>query len=404
MAKKKTTAKKQTPAVFTLRVTKKGILYSLAALGLGLLVGWFIWGGPDPILPYINQTESEWLAARAEKDLPPGISECGVDNDPQLSFDQEAWQRMSGMLGGRSGIELALEPRVVRVGVVVDSRFIPSESVEQITTRVHEGWAPVTTLYSEDVGYELDVSIEQIFRDEDPWEDVPTKPGTSRSWDYTVLLTAFREWAHLPDSPLMKDEVDCMIFITGRYPSVAGAAYATSICSSQKWACALSFGTNKYVLAHELAHMLGVGHDTKDDIVNRYSFIMAKSVGYLQNFKFSERSLSHFAQQRYIFTCLPAPVPPGDAPFIRGDVTRDSKVNMQDGIALLNYLFPPPGQPRYEPTCMDACDVNDTGTVGLDDAMYLFNYLYRGDDYPPPKTPFPQAGSDPTLDLMGCVE
>ena len=49
---------------------------------------------------------------------------------------------------------------------------------------------------------------------------------------------------------------------------------------------------------------------------------------------------------------------------------------------------------------MDAADVNDNGTVNSQDATDLLNYLFSGG--PAPKAPYPQAGTDPTMDGLTC--
>ena len=84
------------------------------------------------------------------------------------------------------------------------------------------------------------------------------------------------------------------------------------------------------------------------------------------------------------------------AHFIRGDVSRDERVDLADAIAICltasgNGLVP----------CEDAADVNDNGRVDLADAVYLLTYLFaQGNE---PASPFPYAGTDlTTWDDLRC--
>ncbi len=83
------------------------------------------------------------------------------------------------------------------------------------------------------------------------------------------------------------------------------------------------------------------------------------------------------------------------ATFVRGDVTRDGKLNTSDAVALLFHLFR--GQ---EIVCEDAADVDDNGGIDLTDAIRLLNYIFlRGE---PPAAPYPESGGDTTDDSLGC--
>ncbi len=84
--------------------------------------------------------------------------------------------------------------------------------------------------------------------------------------------------------------------------------------------------------------------------------------------------------------------------FIRGDANDDMAVKLSDVISILVHLFVPdtPG-----PSCLETADTNDDGGVYLSDAVHLLRYLYvPGSPQPPP--PFPNCGSDPTPDALGC--
>lgn len=85
--------------------------------------------------------------------------------------------------------------------------------------------------------------------------------------------------------------------------------------------------------------------------------------------------------------------------FIRGDVQVDGAITITDAFALLAGLFS--GTPWPIP-CLDRADIDDSGAIDLADAVSLLLYLF--DDGPPPATPFPSPGPDPTQDAIPCVE
>ena len=66
-------------------------------------------------------------------------------------------------------------------------------------------------------------------------------------------------------------------------------------------------------------------------------------------------------------------------------------------MAILNYLFRGDG---LISNCNDAADANDDGGLNVADAIYEFNYLFRGGS--PPPLPFPAVGADPTADGLDC--
>ena len=59
---------------------------------------------------------------------------------------------------------------------------------------------------------------------------------------------------------------------------------------------------------------------------------------------------------------------------MRGDVNLDSSCNLTDAINLLDYLY----VGNFESTCMDACDIDDSGNVNLADAVNLLSGLFGG--------------------------
>ena len=84
--------------------------------------------------------------------------------------------------------------------------------------------------------------------------------------------------------------------------------------------------------------------------------------------------------------------------FLRGDVNVDGVLSMSDVLMLRRWLFigatPPP--------CEDSADFFDTGFINLTDAIGTLNYLYLGG--PPPLSPFPGVGPDPSEDELTCAD
>ena len=81
--------------------------------------------------------------------------------------------------------------------------------------------------------------------------------------------------------------------------------------------------------------------------------------------------------------------------FIRGDSNRDGGCDIGDAINMLTFLF---GGGFC--SCMDACDCNDDGQVNIADAICKLSYLFSGG--PPPPSPHPECGPDPTPDALDC--
>ena len=82
--------------------------------------------------------------------------------------------------------------------------------------------------------------------------------------------------------------------------------------------------------------------------------------------------------------------------FVRGDSNLDETVDISDGVATLGYLFL--GGPAL--SCLDAADVDDSGEVLLNDAVYLFANLFSGGRAIP--APYPGCGMDTTSDRLDC--
>jgi hypothetical protein len=74
---------------------------------------------------------------------------------------------------------------------------------------------------------------------------------------------------------------------------------------------------------------------------------------------------------------------------ICGDVNGDGKVNVNDIVYLINYLFVPNSPPPPWP--MKRADVNNDGKVDVNDVVYLINWLFVPGSPPPvcPGVPFP---------------
>ena len=86
------------------------------------------------------------------------------------------------------------------------------------------------------------------------------------------------------------------------------------------------------------------------------------------------------------------------AQFIRGDANGDAQHNIADAIHILNYLAG--GGPS--PGCLDAADVNDSGTINIVAAIQLFHFFFVG--FSPPDAPFPSCGDDTTMDALDCIQ
>ena len=91
--------------------------------------------------------------------------------------------------------------------------------------------------------------------------------------------------------------------------------------------------------------------------------------------------------------------------FIRGDANSDARVDIADGIWLINDLF----YSGPETRCQGAADSNDDDRVDLADAMYIFNWQLQpgrspGNLAPPPPAPFPNCGTDSDVSAEECPD
>jgi len=83
-------------------------------------------------------------------------------------------------------------------------------------------------------------------------------------------------------------------------------------------------------------------------------------------------------------------------PFTRSDVNRSVGSDISDAVEILRYLFLGGGI-----DCLDAAYVDDNGQIQITDSLYLLEFLFRGGVAPP--APFPDKGTDPTEDDLGCA-
>lgn len=92
----------------------------------------------------------------------------------------------------------------------------------------------------------------------------------------------------------------------------------------------------------------------------------------------------------------PEPSLPPPHGFLRGDANDDSRVDISDAVAILDYLF----LGGVISVCLDVLDADDSGGLNISDPIYVLNFLFNGGTSLPP--PFPVVGSDPTADSLGC--
>src|SRR5262245_55006126 len=83
----------------------------------------------------------------------------------------------------------------------------------------------------------------------------------------------------------------------------------------------------------------------------------------------------------------PAPRPPQ---FVRGDANGDGQIDLSDAVSILGFLF----LAAAEPGCLASADVNGDGAVDVSDAVRHLTYSFLAG--PPPETPFPACGRDPS--------
>ncbi len=77
--------------------------------------------------------------------------------------------------------------------------------------------------------------------------------------------------------------------------------------------------------------------------------------------------------------------------FRRGDVDDDGSMGVDDIVAILDFLF----RRGPVPDCLDVADVNDDGSVDISDAVFALLSIFGGGPRPPPPGP-EDRGRDPT--------
>ena len=88
--------------------------------------------------------------------------------------------------------------------------------------------------------------------------------------------------------------------------------------------------------------------------------------------------------------------------FNRGDADADGTpvpVTLTDAVFVLNFLF----TGGRSPTCLDAADADDNGSLEISDAIVTLNFLFLGGNAPPSPDPFSPCGTDPTEDDLDCA-
>ncbi|MBI4602777.1 MAG: hypothetical protein HY721_12540 [Planctomycetes bacterium] len=95
---------------------------------------------------------------------------------------------------------------------------------------------------------------------------------------------------------------------------------------------------------------------------------------------------------------------PTDRPiFIRGDANNDRRVDIADGIWIINFLF----YAGQITACAPAADSNADGKRDLSDAMYIFNHQLQpgrtpGNLFPAPPAPYPGCGTADGVTFADC--
>lgn len=87
---------------------------------------------------------------------------------------------------------------------------------------------------------------------------------------------------------------------------------------------------------------------------------------------------------------FPDPVPA--EVFVRGDASNNGIVGLEDAIYVLDYLF----SMGPDPSICDAADADDSGMVDVGDTVFLLSFLFM--DGPEPSWPYPEECSDITPD------
>jgi hypothetical protein len=92
--------------------------------------------------------------------------------------------------------------------------------------------------------------------------------------------------------------------------------------------------------------------------------------------------------------------PPPQQPFSRGDADGNRKLNVTDGILIIQIRI---GNIAARFNCDDILDSNDNGIVELSDAVLVLRYVFMdGAPLPPPFRA--QCTTDPTDDALICAQ
>lgn len=87
----------------------------------------------------------------------------------------------------------------------------------------------------------------------------------------------------------------------------------------------------------------------------------------------------------------------GGPRFLRGDVTGDGILGIDDAVVVLLYVF----RHRDSMPCLDAADADDSESIGAADALRILHGIFSG---VPPAPPYPDCGEDPSGTRLGCAE
>jgi hypothetical protein len=93
---------------------------------------------------------------------------------------------------------------------------------------------------------------------------------------------------------------------------------------------------------------------------------------------------------------------PGKPEFHRGDSNGDGKLNITDGIFVLNWLF----LGGEVPGCLESANANDAASINITTGIYILNFLFLGGAPPPPPGPVGDpCGPDPagSPSDLGCI-
>ncbi len=82
--------------------------------------------------------------------------------------------------------------------------------------------------------------------------------------------------------------------------------------------------------------------------------------------------------------------------FLRGRVTADPSLDISDAVSILSFLF----LDGEHPPCLEAADVDDSGTLDITDGIAVLNFLFLGGARP--VVPFDACCPDLTPDELGC--